>query len=143
MWSRSASILAALLAELRSDSSLSGQVDALDAKLGAPIASEQFPELLASLTQVVALRIKRIESARQEMEGLLGHMVGKLDEIGRFATDQHRSQSESQASSETLNIQLAGEIKAMGKAWSRPAICKRFRQPTCIATGRRSVQEHQ
>lgn len=109
-------ILAALLTELRRDAGLANQIDALDAKLGAPLATEQFPELLSSLTQLVDLRIKRIESARQEMEALLGHMVGKLDQISQFVADQHRSQSESRASSETLNIQLAGEIRAMGES---------------------------
>jgi diguanylate cyclase len=65
---------------------------------------------------MVIQRIQRIESAKQEIEVLLSHMVGKLDEIGQFVADQNQSQTQSQASSETLNVQLAGEMKAMGES---------------------------
>lgn len=109
-------ILTALLAELRRDDDLSEQIDALEAKLCAPLKDEEFPPLLSSLAQLVDVRIRRIETARREMEVLLDHMVGKLDEIGKFVAAQNRTQSESRASSETLNVQLAGEIKAMGES---------------------------
>ena len=109
-------ILAALLAELRRDTALVDQVDAVDSKLAASMTPDQFPDLLSAVTEMVGQRIKRIESAKQEIEALLGHMVGKLDEIGQFVADQNRSQQQSEASSETLNIQLAGDIKAMGES---------------------------
>lgn len=107
-------VLSALLAELRRDAELASSVDALDARLTAQLSAEEFPDILASLTGMVTLRIGNIERARQELEVLLGHMVGRLDEIGQFVADQNRSHSESQANSETLNVQLAGEMKAMG-----------------------------
>jgi diguanylate cyclase len=109
-------IVAALLAELRRDADLIKQVDTLDAKLTGSMARDEFPDLLSSVTEMVGQRIKRIEHAKQEIEALLSHMVGKLDEIGQFVAEQTRSQSESQASSETLNIQLASEMKAMGES---------------------------
>ena len=108
--------LAALLAELRRDAELVSRIDELDAKLTSSITANQLSELLPSVTQIVAERIKRIETAKQEVETLLSHMVGKLDEIGQFVAEQNRSQRESQASSETLNIRLAGEMKAMGES---------------------------
>jgi len=108
--------LAALLAELRRDAELIIQVDALDAKLSAAISREQLPQVLSSFAEIVARRIQRIERAKQEIEGLLSHMVGKLDEIGQFVTDQTQSQSRAHASSETLNVQLVGEMKAMGES---------------------------
>jgi diguanylate cyclase len=64
----------------------------------------------------VAQRIQRIESAKQEIEVLLSHMVGKLDEIGQFVAEQNHSQTQAHASSETLNVQLVGEMKAMGES---------------------------
>ncbi len=109
------SILAALLAELRRDAELIEQADALDAKLAAPLTTAQLSDVLASLTDLVGRRIQRIEVAKQEIENLLSHMVGKLDEIGQFVAEQHHNQSQSRASSETLNTQLVGEIKAMGE----------------------------
>jgi hypothetical protein len=78
------SILAALLAELRRDHELIEQADELDAKLAAPLTNAQLSDVLASLTDMVGRRIQRIEGAKQEIENLLTHMVGKLDEIGQF-----------------------------------------------------------
>jgi diguanylate cyclase len=109
-------ILASLLAELRRDDELIEQVDALDSKLTPAMTRDQLSEVLASLTELVGQRINRIERAKQEIEGLLSHMVGKLDEIGQFVAEQNRSQSESQASSETLNVQLADDMRAMGES---------------------------
>jgi diguanylate cyclase len=108
------SILAALVAELREDAELTAQADELDAKLSVALTNEQLPEVLTSLTDMVGKRIQHIERARQEIEGLLGDMVGKLDEIGQFVAEQPQNQAQSQASSATLNTQLVGEIKAMG-----------------------------
>lgn len=107
-------ILAALLTELRRDGELISQADALDAKLTPSMTLAQLSEILSALTDLVGQRIQRIERAKQEIEVLLGHMVGKLDEISQFVSDQNHSQNQSQASSETLNLQLAGEMKAMG-----------------------------
>jgi diguanylate cyclase len=108
-------ILAAIVTELRRDEQLAGKLDALDSRLD-DLAGDGLSEALTTVAELVAQRIARIERAKQEVEVLLAHMVGKLDEIGRFVAEQNRSQTESQASSETLNIQLAGEMKAMGES---------------------------
>lgn len=110
------SILAAVLVELRRDLELVEQADALDERLSTALTNEQLPEVLTSLTDLVGKRIQHIERAKGEIEGLLGHMVGKLDEIGQFVAEQHQNQAQSQASSETLNTQLVGEIQAMGES---------------------------
>jgi diguanylate cyclase len=109
-------ILAALLAELRRDPELLKQVDALDARLTASMTLEQLPEVLSLLSEIIGQRIQRIERSKQEIEVLLGQMVGKLDEIGQFVIEQNQNQTQSHASSETLNVQLVGEIKAMGES---------------------------
>jgi diguanylate cyclase len=108
--------LSALLDELRRDPELVKQAEALDAKLAASMTLGQLPEVLSTLVEIVAQRIQRIERSKQEIEDLLSQMVGKLDEIGRFVAEQNQNQSQSQASSATLNIQLAGEMKAMGES---------------------------
>lgn len=122
------SILSALVAELRQDTELVAQADALDAKLSVALTNEQLPDVLTTLTDMVGKRIQHIERARQEIEGLLGHMVGKLDEIGQFVAEQHQNQAQSQASSETLNTQLVGEIKAMGETMDTAKDLQQIRQ---------------
>jgi diguanylate cyclase len=109
-------LLSALLSELKRDPELISRADDVDAKLTESMTLDQLPDVLAALNELVAQRIQRIESAKQEIEVLLSHMVGKLDEIGQFVAEQNHSQTQSQASSETLNIQLAGEMKAMGES---------------------------
>jgi diguanylate cyclase len=108
--------LSALLSELKRDSELAARADEVDAKLTESMTLDQLSDVLTSLNEMVAQRIQRIESAKQEIEVLLSHMVGKLDEIGQFVAEQNQSQTQSQASSETLNVQLAGEMKAMGES---------------------------
>ena len=110
------STLATLLAELKRDPELADAVDALDSKVTESMTHDQLAEMLSALTGMIGQRIQRIERAKQEVEGLLSHMMGKLDEIGRFVAEQGHSQSQSHASSETLNTQLAGEMKAMGES---------------------------
>lgn len=109
-------LLSALLSELKRDAELVARADEVDAKLTESMTVDQLSEVLTSLNEMVAQRIQRIETAKQEIEVLLSHMVGKLDEIGQFVAEQNRSQTQSQASSETLNVQLAGEMKAMGES---------------------------
>jgi diguanylate cyclase len=109
-------LLSALLSELKRDPELVSRADEVDAKLTESMTLDQLSDVLTSLNELVAQRIQRIESAKQEIEILLSHMVGKLDEIGQFVAEQNQSQSQSQASSETLNLQLAGEMKAMGES---------------------------
>ena len=106
-------VLATLLAELRRDPELANQAAALDMKLTAALTRDQLLEVLLALTEMVGRRIQRVESAKQEIEALLSQLVGRLDEIGRFVADHNQSQSEAHASSETLNLRLVGEMKAM------------------------------
>ncbi|MBL8268689.1 MAG: diguanylate cyclase [Steroidobacter sp.] len=121
-------ILSALLTELRRDTELLEQSDALDAKLATPLTTERLPEVLETLTDLVIKRIGRVEQAKQEVEVLLGAMVGKLDEIGQFVAEQNQNQTQSQASSETLNKQLAGEMKAMGESVDAAGDLQQIRQ---------------
>jgi diguanylate cyclase len=120
-------IISALLAQLRRDASLVAQADAVDATLTSNMTQDQLSQAMVSLADMVDKRIHTLEVARQEVEALLSHMVGKLDEIGRCAADQHHTQSRSQASSETLNVQLADEMKAMGESVESAADLQQLR----------------
>ena len=109
-------ILSSLLVELRRDPELVARADALDTRLTAELPHERLADVLSPLAEMVGLRIRRIEHAKQEIEALLSHMVGKLDEIGQFVADQNQSQTQSRASSESLNAQLADDVRAMGES---------------------------
>ena len=112
---RMRAILVALLDELRRDAALGGRITALDNRLASSLQPEQLPEVLSDIADIVGQRIQHIERAKQEIETLLGQMVGKLDEIARFVVDQNQNQHQSLASSESLNTQLASEMRAMGE----------------------------
>lgn len=105
--------LSALLAELRRDPELVKQVETLDAKLLTSMTGTQLPDVLTTLSEIVGQRIQRIEHTKREVETLLSQMVGKLDEIGQFIADQNQNQTQSQASNESLNTHLSGEMRAM------------------------------
>jgi diguanylate cyclase len=109
-------MLAAFMAEIKRDATLSKQVEALDTQLATSLTHAQLPDVLSSLMNLVGQRIQRIELAKRELEALLNQMVGKLDEIGQFVAEQSVNQHQALASSETLNTQLVGEMKAMGES---------------------------
>ncbi|MES1191634.1 MAG: diguanylate cyclase [Steroidobacter sp.] len=105
--------LAALLVELKRDASLAKAAQTLDDQLAEPLTVERLSPMLVSLTEMVAQRIQRIERAREEAEALLAQMVTQLDEISRFVADHHQNQHQARASSDSLNAQLTGEVKAI------------------------------
>jgi diguanylate cyclase len=109
-------ILCALLAELRRDPDLVIRVDTVDSRLASAVARDELSIVMSSITELVTLRIQRIERSKQEVEVLLSHMVDKLDEIGRFVVDQNDNQSQSLISRETLDAALMGEMTAIGES---------------------------
>jgi diguanylate cyclase len=109
-------VLSALLAQLRNDPALIIRADALDSRLATLLPRDQLADLMSSISELVTLRIQHIERSKNEIEGLLRHMLGRLDEIGRFVSDHSHDQSESLVSRESLNAQLVGEMKAMGES---------------------------
>lgn len=121
-------LLAAILSEIKCDSELVNQVEALDARLTNAMTYDQLPDVLSALTELVGKRIQRIERAKQEAEGLLSQMVDKLDEISQFVADQQHEQTQSLASTETLNVQLFGEMKAMGESVESASDLAQIRQ---------------
>ena len=108
--------LSTLLRDLKRDPELVAQVEDLESKFTNAMTPEQLTDTLTALTEMVGERIQRIERAKEEIQILLNHMLGKLNEIGQLVAGQNLSQTQSQASSETLNTQLVGEMKAMGES---------------------------
>jgi diguanylate cyclase len=109
-------ILSALLAQLRHDPGLTITADELDAQLSSDLPQGQLPTLMSSISALVTQRIQNIERSKHEIEGLLKHMVSRLDDMSRFVGDHDHDQSQSLISRETLNAQLVGEMRAMGES---------------------------
>lgn len=107
-------VLGNLLSELKRDDILGTLVNALEAELKEPLTGDNLMTLLTSVTDMVTLRIQRAERARQEAEQLLEQMAGRLDDISQYLSVQSQNQAQSRASNETLNLNLADEMKAMG-----------------------------
>jgi len=106
--------LSALLTELRNDQALTILADELDSKLSSARLQDQLQDLISSIAALVTQRIQNIERSKHDIEGLLKHLVSRLDDIGRLVSDHGHDHSESLLSHETLNAHLAGEMKAMG-----------------------------
>jgi diguanylate cyclase len=110
------SVLSTLLAQLRNDPALIIRADALDSRLATLLPRDQLADLMSSISELVTQRIQHIERSKNEIEGILRHMLGRLDDISRFVSDHSHDQSQSLVSRESLNAQLVGEMKAMGES---------------------------
>ena len=132
--------LAALLAELRKDKVLAARSESLDAQLADTLTRERLSAVLTDMTELTGQRIQRLESEKHEIATLLSHMVDKLDEIGRFVAEQKCSQMKSHASSETLNDQLAGEMRAMGESVDAASDLQQLRMQ--VRTRIESIDKH-
>jgi diguanylate cyclase len=132
--------LAALLAEIRKDKVLAARSESLDAQLADTLTRERLSAVLTDMTELTGQRIQRLESEKHEIATLLSHMVDKLDEIGRFVAEQKCSQMKSHASSETLNDQLAGEMRAMGESVDAASDLQQLRMQ--VRTRIESIDKH-
>lgn len=107
--------LTALIGELR-ESAQNERLDALTTQLGDSLPRERYADVIGQIAELVGDRIQKLEREKHEIEALLGQMVGKLDEINQFVAAQNRTQIASHESSETLEVQLQGEMRAMGES---------------------------
>ncbi|MEO6185955.1 MAG: diguanylate cyclase [Steroidobacteraceae bacterium] len=107
-------VLSRLLTELRQESRLSAGVDAINGELGAPLAAEKLPQIMERVGALVMQRIQGLERARQELELLLGQMVSQLDSLTRYVDGSVSDETERSSSNATLNLQITGEMQAIG-----------------------------
>lgn len=105
-------VLSRLLNELRRDTELSGNANALDVELGN-ISATSFPALLERITMLVTQRIRTLEKARSSLETLLEQLVSRLDEMSRFIAGEKDNQEQQSARREAFSNQVAGEVQAL------------------------------
>ena len=105
-----------LLDEVSRDSGLAGEARQLEDELFSPMMGDQLPRLVEKVTGLAVQCIKRLEKARQETEMLLGQMVVQLDSLSRYIAGQTTEETQRSSSSDTLNLQITGEMRAMGES---------------------------
>jgi diguanylate cyclase len=108
-----------LLDEVGRDPELSAQAKYLEEQLFSPMMGDQLPKLVENVASLAVQCIVRLEKARQETEILLGQMMGQLDSLGRYIAGQTTDETQRNTSSDTLNLQITGEMRAMGESVDR------------------------
>ncbi len=109
-------LLSQLLTEAGRDGQLVMAADALKQELVEVLVPDQLSELIERVGVLVMRRIQGLEHTRQELEQLLGHLVSQLDSLGRHVEGAASDESERNSSSETLNLQITGEVQALGES---------------------------
>jgi diguanylate cyclase len=110
------SVLTRVLGELRREPKLAGGVAEIDRELGVSLTNEQLPQVLERVGGLVLQRIQGLERAREELQQLLDQMVAQLELLSRYVAGHDLEQNERQASNDTLNNQIHGEMHELGSA---------------------------
>lgn len=108
------SVVLRLLSELRAEPQLVESADAIESGLAVSMSADQLPQLIEQVGGLVVRRISGLQRAQQEMEILLGQMMGQLDSLTRYIAGQSQDDVGRTSSSETLNVQITGEVRAIG-----------------------------
>ncbi|MDQ2640124.1 MAG: diguanylate cyclase [Pseudomonadota bacterium] len=108
-----------LLDEVSRDPQLSPEAKHLEEELFSPMMGDQLPRLVEKVAGLAVQCIKRLEKARQETEMLLGQMMTQLDSLSRYIAGHTDEESQRNTSSDTLNLQITGEMRAMGESVER------------------------
>ena len=107
-------VLTRLLGELRREPKLASGVADVDRELGVSMTAEQLPPVIERVGGLVVQRIHGLERAREELQLLLDQMVAQLEMLSRYVAGHDLEQSERQASNDTLNSQINGEMRGLG-----------------------------
>jgi len=109
-------VLSLLLAELAREPQLAAEADAIDAGLSAPLTDEGKLQLIERVAGLVMQRISMLEKSRKDMEALLGQMLGQLDSLTDYIASQNAQESERSSATANLNVQITGEVHAIGES---------------------------
>jgi diguanylate cyclase len=109
-------VLSRLLAELRADPRLARDIAPIASELARPLKHEQLPQLVERVGGLVVQRINGLERVRQELELLLGQMVGQLDSLTQYVEGNARDESHRSDSNNELNLQITGEMRLLDES---------------------------
>lgn len=106
-------VLSRLLNELRRDTELASNANALDVELSNSANAVTFPALVERIASLVTQRLRTLEKARSSLETLLEQLVARLDEMSRFIAGEKDNQDLQSARREAFSSQVAGEVQAL------------------------------
>jgi diguanylate cyclase len=107
-------LVSRLLSELSQEPRLVAAADAVKRELAVALVPDQLPGLIERVGGLVIQRIQGLERMRQELELLLGQLVSQLDALTRHVEGTAKDESQRNSSSETLSVQITGEMQALG-----------------------------
>jgi diguanylate cyclase len=109
-------VLLRLLAEVRQEPELQAEVSALEAELAAPLTGGKAVGVVQKVGGLLVQRIHDLEKAAQGMAVLLEQMVGQLDGLNAYIRGQSEEETRRTQSSDALNLQITGEVRAIGES---------------------------
>src|SRR5688572_20220200 len=108
-----------LLEEIGRDPELAEEAKGLEEDLFSPMMGDQLPRLVEKVIGLAVLHMNRLGKSRQETETLLGQMMAQLDSLSAYMMGQTEDESHRTTSADTLNLQITGEMRAMGESMER------------------------
>ncbi len=109
-------VLLRLLSEVRQEPELQAGISAIDAELATPCTGEKVAGIVQQVGGLLVQRIRDLEKAAQGMAVLLEQMVGQLDSLNAYIRGQSEEDSRRSQSSDALNLQITGEVRAIGES---------------------------
>lgn len=107
------SVLSRMVAEVRQEPELSAAAEKIQQQLAVQLEIDALPSLVERVGGLLVLRMRGLDKARRGLEMLLSQLMRQLDSLNEqmcgTADEDHRRQS-----SDTLNLQIRGEMSAMG-----------------------------
>ncbi len=107
-------LLSRLLSELRQETKLVPEVEIIHRELAVALTPQQLPDVIERIGALVMQRMQGLERMRQELEQLLAQLASQLESLTRYVEGSAREESQRNSSSETLNLQITGEMQALG-----------------------------
>jgi diguanylate cyclase len=109
-------VLLRLLAEVRQQPEMQAEVRDLDAVLATPLTGQNAADAVRKVGVLLVQRINDLEKAAQGMAVLLEQMVEQLDSLNAYIRGQSEEETRRTQSSDALNLQITGEVRAIGES---------------------------
>jgi diguanylate cyclase len=121
-------VLSMLLAELGREPQYAAAANALDAELAGPMSPARKLAVIEQVATLVMQRINELEKSRRELELLMNQMIGQLDALTHYLSGQSADETERTNSTTTLNLQITGEVRAIGESMESSADLEQIRE---------------
>jgi diguanylate cyclase len=110
------SLLSQLLAEIGRDQALRAAAQSVSKELESALVPGRLPGFIERVADLVTQRVQGLERTRHELELLLGQLASQLESMQRYVDGNDSEESERSSSSETLKVQITGEMEALGQS---------------------------